>query len=157
MNADLTSRTIPLSILRLIYLWDSSKSSNITMNSFNFSIVTVIHTNYSIITSCLPFLKPILDVLAVGVITNDVRIPLDNQTLTSNKAVNAFALLSGKGRQNLSGWTKASHSAAISGGQQKSAELGQFREGFGSQDRMVINETRTTEVVSSAASATPSQ
>lgn len=36
-------------------------------------MISVIHANVAILAACVPFSKPILDSMAIGVITNDVR------------------------------------------------------------------------------------
>ena len=123
------------------------------MSSFNTALITVIHTNYSIIASCLTFLKPLIDSLAVGLITNNIRVPIRPQDDTKKKEkLNPFAILGGKGfsTRNFYGWTRSQssgYSATITAGTGNDVEL-QDMERYGSRDRMVINQTKTTVVAS---------
>ena len=123
------------------------------MRSFNAELITVIHTNYSIIASCLTFLKPLIDSLAVGLITNNIRIPVRPQDDTKKKdKLNPFAILGGKGfnTRNFYGWTRSQssgYSATVTTGTVNDVEL-QDLEQYGSRDRMVINQTKTTVVAS---------
>ena len=77
------ARTIPLVILRLIYLFQAHGSVDSTWVSFNLSLLTILHTNISVIAACISFFKPIIDSLAPGFIGNDLHFSLD-----SNEAQN---------------------------------------------------------------------
>ena len=67
--------------------------------------------------------------------------------------MNPFALLGGKGykTRNAYGWTRfpkdSEYTSEIVGGKEHGVELGDL-ERYGSRDRMVINQTRTTVVAS---------
>ena len=123
------------------------------MSSFQPTLITVIHANYSIIASCLPFLKPLIDSLAIGLITNNIQVPIGSEDSTKKRdKINPFAILSGKGfnTRNLYGWTRSQSSdytATVTTGGRNDVEL-QDIERYGSRDRMVINQTRTTVVAS---------
>ncbi|KAI9649902.1 hypothetical protein NHQ30_002486 [Ciborinia camelliae] len=67
--------TLPLLILRMVYLYQAIYSSNYTWNSFNLALVTNLHTSFAIMLSCIPFSKSIIDslVLAPHVITDTAR------------------------------------------------------------------------------------
>lgn len=146
-------RTAPLVVMRLVYLFKAYHISDITMSSFNATLVTVIHTNYSIIASCVPFLKPMIDSLAIGLMTNDIRVPVRPEKSVKNKdQTNPFAILGGKGfhTRNAYGWTRdptSQYTSTVTAGNENDVELGDL-ERYGSRDRMVINQTTTT-VVSS--------
>ena len=149
------SRTIPLSVLRLVYLYKAYSSSDLTASAFDATLVTVIHTNYCIIASCIPFLKPLVDSLSVGLMTNDIRVPIRSEEPTTKRTgkVNPFAILSGgKGykTRNAYGWTRyptSGYTSTVTAGKDIDVE---FRDlvGQGSTDRMVINQTRTMAVSS---------
>ena len=79
-----SSRTIPLIILRLIYLLKVFSSLDSTWDSFNLALVTSLHTNVSVIAACISFFKPIIDSLAPGLIANDLHF-----SPGSNEAQNA--------------------------------------------------------------------
>ena len=123
------------------------------MSSFNAALITVIHTNYSIIASCLTFFKPLIDSLGVGLITNNIRVSVSPQDSTEKKdKMNPFAILGGKGfnTRNFYGWTRtqsSGYSATVTTGTGNDVEL-QDLERYGSRDRMVINQTKTTVVAS---------
>lgn len=156
-------RTIPLTILRLIYLIRAYHSSDFTKFYFEPELITVIHTNYSIIASCLPFLKPFLDSLAIGLITNDIRLPINEDTKTKaakETRMNPFAVLTSGGRYAKrttaygSGWTRSIVNTAKGGSEPQEHELRDL-ERYGSRERMVINQTRTAEVTSEPRIADP--
>ena len=146
-------RTIPLTVLRLVYLFKASYSSDLTLSSFDAALIMEIHTNFSVIAACLPFLKPMVDSLAIGLMTNDIRIPVESEEVSRSKdKVNPFALLGGKGfnTRNFYGWTRSQSSgytSTVTAGKGHDIELNSL-ERYGSQERMVINQTKTT-VVSS--------
>lgn len=156
-------RTIPLTILRLVYLVRAFRSSDFTKASFNPELITVIHTNYSIIASCLPFLKPFLDSLAIGLMTNDIRIPINddpkNKTAKDGK-MNPFAILGSGSRYAKrttaygSGWTRSIVNTGK--GNEQEHELREL-ERYGSRERMVINQTRTAEVTSEPRTSDPEE
>ena len=149
-------RTIPLSILRLVYLSQASDSSDVTLDSFDAALVTEIHTNYSIIASCLPFLKPLVDALAIGLISNDIRLREDSGNVKDK--INSFGVLGDRGfeKRNLYGWGRSQNSgnteyiSKITAGKHNDVEL-RGLERYGSQERMVINQTTTTVVTSDPA------
>ncbi|KAI9843103.1 MAG: hypothetical protein M1838_002859 [Thelocarpon superellum] len=62
---------IVTSIVRLAYLSSYLSSSDQTFDNVNFSICTQIDMNLSIVTACLPLLKPFLDKIPSGVM--DIR------------------------------------------------------------------------------------
>ena len=146
-------RTLPLVILRLVYLFKADHSSDRTMSSFDTALITVIHANYSIIASCLPFFMPLVDSIAVGLMANNIRVPIRFEDSTKKKdKVNPFAILGGEGfsTRNFYGWTRSQNSgynATVTAGTENILEL-QGLERYGSRDRMVINQTKTTVVAS---------
>ena len=90
-------RTLPLAIFRLIYFHKAHDFSSATANSFNFVLVTVIHTNLSVIASCTTFLKPMVDSLHIGLMVNDIRVPIESEDMAvSGKRINQFSLSSGR-------------------------------------------------------------
>ena len=149
-------RTIPLAILRLTFYQKAQSSPNDTADSVNLVLVTVVHTNYSVIASCLTFLKPMVDSLHIGLMKNDIRIPLeqDDSTVGNNK-INPFSILSGRGTNDsqksrrgawhpMSGGVSTSTVAAT---KNRDLEL-QRLEHHSSQERMIIKQTKTTDVSS---------
>ena len=154
---------MPLTILRLAYLIRALHSSDLTKFYFEPELITVIHTNYSIIASCLPFLKPFLDSLAIGLMTNDIRIPINDDTkikAAKDIRMNPFAVLTGGSRYAKrttvygSGWTRS----IVNTGKPKEQEHGlRDLERYGSRERMVINQTRTAEVTSEPRSSDPDE
>ncbi|MCJ1452317.1 hypothetical protein MMC28_002659 [Mycoblastus sanguinarius] len=146
--------TIPLTVLRLVFLYTAYHSSHTKISSFHTALVTVIYTNYCIIASCLPFLKPLVDSLAVGLMTNDIRVPIRSEDSINDKdKFNPFAILSGRNgfkARNAYGWTRSptsEYTSTVTAGRDNDVEFRDL-ERYGSRDRMVINQTKTT-VVSS--------
>ena len=153
-------RTLPLIVLRLVYLFKASHSSDRTMGSFDTALITVIHANYSIIASCLPFLKPLADSFAVGLTTNNIGVPIRLEDSTKKKdKINPFAILGRKGfsTRNFYGWTRSqssAYTATVTAGTANNMEL-QDLERYGPRDRMVINQTKTTVVASDSRNGQP--
>lgn len=122
----------------------------------NLVLVTIVHTNYSVIASCLTFLKPMVDSLHIGLMKNDIRIPLeqDESTVGDNK-INPFSILSARrtndGQNTRRGsWNPMSGGVSIStvaATKNRDFEL-QGLEYHSSQERMIIKQTKTTDVSS---------
>ena len=145
-------RTVPFAVLRLVYLFKVYHSTDTTIDAVDVALVTVIHTNYCINSSCVPFLKPLIDALSTGLMTNDIRVPATLTESSKDKIrINPFAILSGDKRfeKNAYGWTRcpnaSNYTSTVTGGKDNDLEL-QNLERFGSRERMVINQTKTTEV-----------
>ena len=123
------------------------------MDSVNVAIVTVIHTNYCIIAAYMPFLKPLIDSLAISLMTNDIRVLVRSKESIKDKSkINSFAILSGGKRfqtRNAYGWTRfpgsSDYTSTATSGKDNDVEL-QNLERCGSQERMVIKQTKTAEV-----------
>jgi len=64
---------IPLTILRLIYLNEAFKSPDRVLYDWKVAVVTQIGMNVSIITACVPFLKPVMAQLQPGWSTGNVQ------------------------------------------------------------------------------------
>lgn len=159
----MTCSTIPLVILRLVYLHKLYQSTDTTAASFNVELVTAIHTSYCIITCCMPFLKPVMDSLAVGLINNDIALPGrpadDSQQGTSKERFNPFAILSGRQEfvpRRHSGWTKfptSDYTSAVITGRDDGIEI----RNLGSHsppEGMVIQQTKTIVQTSDSISPT---
>ena len=71
--ADPLNSVIPLTILRLVYISQSSTSTDPTFDALNTALVSTININFSIILACIPFLKPFLDSLQIGMFNSDPR------------------------------------------------------------------------------------
>ncbi|KAF4630594.1 hypothetical protein G7Y89_g7542 [Cudoniella acicularis] len=98
--------TAPLTILRLIYILQPATKTDLPFSTFTAAMIMEIHTKYSIIASCIPFLRPLVEALAVGLVTTDVFMPEDgdyamgssNNLRTQHKKpqrINPFALRKG--------------------------------------------------------------
>ena len=153
-------RTILLARLRLVYLFQANNFSDLTMTSSNAALTTIIYANYSIIASCLSFLKPMVDSLVVGLLTNDVSVPVDSEeSLQKTNRVNPFAILSGRHFNARSGYggTKSQtsgYTATATAGKRNDIELLNI-ERYGSQDRIVIGQTKETVVDSEPKKSEP--
>ena len=138
-----------------MYLYRVYHSSDTTIDVVKAALVTVIHTNYCIIASCVPFLRPVAATLTIGLTTNDIRVPARPEGSIMDKSkTNPFAILSrGKRFQtpNAHGWTRfpasSDFTSTVTGGQDNNLEL-QWLERYGPQDVMMIHQKKTT-VVSS--------
>ena len=151
-----SGRTIPLIVLRLVYLHKALRASDKTAAYFEVELITAIHTNYSIIAACMPFLKPVVDSLSVGLMTNDIPMNTASDgsqpTSSSRDRFNPFAILAGRNQEYVpkrnSGWTKFPNSDYTSSVTAGAADGIEFRDLQPPelQHRMVIAQTKTTEV-----------
>ena len=64
---------IPIIIVRLVFLSAFSNSIDHPFDDFSTVLTTIIHINFSIMVSCVPFLKPVMDSLQTGVLASDLR------------------------------------------------------------------------------------
>ncbi|MCJ1465194.1 hypothetical protein MMC07_003810 [Pseudocyphellaria aurata] len=64
---------IPIVIVRLVLLKATVNSADHPYDDFAVAITTIVHINISIIVSCIPFLKPVMDSLQTGVLASDLR------------------------------------------------------------------------------------
>ncbi|KAL9130490.1 MAG: hypothetical protein Q9175_007011 [Cornicularia normoerica] len=140
--------TIPLTLARLVYLYKAYHSSDTRIDAVNVALVTVIHTNLCIVASCVPFLRPVVVSLDTGLITSDIRAPVRSEkSIMGISKMNPFAILSGrKSFQRRNGWARfpasADYASTVTGGKNNDMEL-HFLDRYGSQDRMIINQTKT--------------
>jgi hypothetical protein len=162
--------TLPPIILRLTYLKHlySFTNSNVMTVSFNLILVTVIHSNIAIIFGSIPFTKPVIDALSIGVITNDIGFSLrwDLHTAQVATAYGNQSSSSGRGggssKRALYGWRKTpagesyTSSVTASKGREERGgiELESMRKGNSTVDveregdKMEIRTTKTTTVKS---------
>ena len=142
--------------MRLIYLQKAQQSSTTTANSFNFVLVTVIQVNLSVIASCSTFLKPLVDSLGIGLMTNDIRVPLGSDDMTASvNRINPFSILGGRETNNAQDvhrgiWnlTSGGHSTSAATPANDHEFQLEDLEQHGSRDKMVIKQTKTTDVSS---------
>ena len=64
---------IPVTVLRLIYIFTASKSADPTFDDFSTALATEIATNFSIIFACISFIKPFLDNIETGLLASRLR------------------------------------------------------------------------------------
>ena len=64
---------IPVTVLRLTYIFSSSNSSDATFDAFGTALTTEIATAFSIIFACISFTKPFLDSIETGQLACRVR------------------------------------------------------------------------------------
>ena len=128
-----------------MYLYKVYHSSDTTFDAVNVALITLTHTNYCIVASCAPFLKPLVGSLAIGLMTNDIHGPVRWKNSTSDKSkVNPFAILSGEERfqtEMVHGWARSpapsDYTFTVTEGRDNNMKL-QGLERYDSQDRMTI-------------------
>ena len=111
---------MPLIIFRLFYIHTVDQfSRNLTWWSYPFFLVTSLHANFAIIFACLPFAKPVIDSLAIGVIAHDIGFDLRGDQTSAG-------ILGNKGNYGL--WTGRSGGPASKAmyGWRKGSGLGNF-------------------------------
>ena len=129
-----------------MYLSKVYYSTDTTTDAVDVALVTVIHTNYCIVVTCVTFLKPLSDALNIGLMTNEIHITETSTESSRNKTrINPFSIRGGKKRGGTRYPGSSDYTSTVTGGQDTDLEL-QNLERFGSRERMVINQTLTTEV-----------
>ena len=74
---------VALTILRLVYIFETNDSMDITFDYFNRALVTELITCLSLIVACISFIRPFLDSIETGVLASKIR----NQNLgTAHKS-----------------------------------------------------------------------
>ena len=71
----LISRVIPVTIIRLVYIYSSDGTPDPTFDNFNQALTTDIATALSIIVAVISFIKPFLDSIETGMLAGKVRNP----------------------------------------------------------------------------------
>lgn len=143
-------RLVPIIIVRLVYLNAASESVDHPYDDFITVLITSVQANLSVITTCVPFIKPIIDSLQTGILASDIH------TLTSSRHP-SYALRwfeSGSGSETRAGsvfnkWPKSNRqgnvTTATSGGLEERWEGGLHND---SEERMIIKQTKTVAVQS---------
>ena len=142
-------RLIPIIVVRLVYLNSASRSADHPFDDFTAVLASSIQANLSVIVTCIPFIKPVMDSLQTGILVSDVH-----TTVSARQPSYALRWL-GNGSTTRVGssfnmWPKNSRhgnsTTATSGG--RSEEDRERVLGFGSEERMIITQTRTVAVQS---------
>ena len=155
------SRDIVLIIAHAVYVSSALKSPDPTFELFNPVLCTVIDVNVSVIVSSIPFIKPFVESLQVGLFSSDPRIlaprqpgPIEKQT--TGYRLGWFALLEQKwkatsnfhSRAQL--WTRndGGGTTTITAGKTGGKTVGkrlrpdlESRASSGDSDRMIIRQT----------------
>ncbi|KAF7861675.1 uncharacterized protein EAF02_010629 [Botrytis sinoallii] len=121
--------TLPLVILRIIYLYNTIDSRNYTWDSFNLALITNLHSSFTIILSCVPFSKSIIDSLVVATAYHNGHHKWGQTDLTL-EALHAFS--SG-------GATRTTTIVTVTGGEAQ--ELNEYISRAESQERMISGST----------------
>jgi hypothetical protein len=66
-------------IVRLVFMKLNASSIDRPFNDFFTALVTSVHVNFSVIFTCLPFLKTVMDNIQTGLLAGDVHIGHPNQ------------------------------------------------------------------------------
>ena len=168
IEADL-KRTIPLAILRLVYLF-GTPVTNYTYHSVALTLTTALHASMGVIVSTIPFAKPIIDsmVLAPIIIPNEAQAygssrgyrrtlggpENDGEHDASESAGSKLSKKAKAGLAYASNWPRRNdvgNFVEVSTSPER-IELGEA--GFGSRERMAIGQTRTLAVSGSSGKGT---
>lgn len=60
-------------IVRLVFINNTAASLDRTFDDYPISITTSVHITLSILTACIPFLRPVMDSLQSGILAGDVQ------------------------------------------------------------------------------------
>ena len=88
-------RIIPIIIVRLVFLSSASNSTDHPFDDFATTVIASVHINLSVIITCLPFLKTVLDSLQTGLLASDLR--TRGRTQLFDYAFDSFGTRSRKG------------------------------------------------------------
>lgn len=139
-------RLIPIIIVRLVYLNSASRSTDHPFDDFTTVLTSSIQANLSVIVTCIPFIKPVMDSLQTGILVSDVHTTISprHPSFALRWLGSSSATRAGSGSNK---WPKNSthgnSTTATSGGPE---EDGERFTGFGSEERMVIKQTKTVAV-----------
>ena len=138
-------------IIRLVFLGLTRSSTDHTYDDFHPALMTSIHINFSVIFTCLPFLKNVIDNMQTGMLAGEIHVRSPAQ-ISGHKI----------GRSgNPAAYGLSVASAGRGGGHDHSylASVDRERQGYNklrfdesSQERMVINQTTTIHLESSSVS-----
>ncbi|KAF7908809.1 hypothetical protein EAE99_011679 [Botrytis elliptica] len=132
--------TLPLLTLRIIYLYNTIDSTNYTWDSFNLALITNLHSSFTIILSCVPFSKSIIDSLVVAphIITDTTSGALSSDRLKAAGRGNR-SYIRGSSRFLSGGATRTTTIVTVTGGE--SQELNEYISRAESQERMISGST----------------
>ncbi|KAI4221145.1 MAG: hypothetical protein LQ349_007916 [Xanthoria aureola] len=137
---------VPITVTRLVYLNNASKSPNHSMVDFPVVMATTLHVYLSVIVTCIPFIKPVMDGLQTGILASNVH----TTTRTQEPSL-ALSWLKGNSTGERSAgspaWpgtqTQRSFATVASGPEEAQRDRGLS---VSSQDGMIIKETKTVTV-----------
>ena len=64
---------VPMIIVRLVYLKSYANSTDHPFDDFNTALATSVHVTFSVIVTCLPFLKTVMDNIQSGYLSGGLR------------------------------------------------------------------------------------
>lgn len=138
---------VPIIIVRVVFLNLKSGSKDHQFDDFNLTIITSVHINFSVIITCLPFLKTIMDSLQTGFLASDIRVVSPGHF--SSHRSESYGLKSGSRagldktqRFKSEGYGYSANRAADEGEQKHQPESLDSS----SEERMIINQTTTMTV-----------
>lgn len=116
------------------------------MDDFPVAMATTIHVNLSIIVTCIPFIKPVMDSLQTGILASSIH--ATTKTQEPSHALRQLKQSSTKGKSSVSsGWpgthTQRSFAISTSGLEEAQRDRGLS---VSSQDGMIIKQTKTVAV-----------
>ncbi|KAL8918447.1 MAG: hypothetical protein Q9208_007353 [Pyrenodesmia sp. 3 TL-2023] len=139
---------VPLIVIRLVFINSAFNSSNHQRDDFRTVMATSIHVNLSILLSCMPFVKPVMDSLHTGILASDihtmrpiqcsnhaVRWLREGRSTRSEKLGSAFELSRSR--------IPRSYTTTAEGNEEEHGERGLS---VSPQERMVIKQTTTIAV-----------
>ena len=72
-------------IVRLVFLHANGSSADHPFADFTTAVATSVHVNFSVVFTCLPFLKPVVDNLQTGIMAGAVHIPRNTPPTTTQR------------------------------------------------------------------------
>lgn len=129
-------RLVPVIVSRLVYLRRETQSNDYPFTNFYFVLLTSLHVNMSVLVTCIPFLKPIMNGIQSGILAGDIR---SLATIESHYLFNRSGALRG---------SRGESGGLISMNKMKplNAKLSIPGPKSESEERMVIRETREVDV-----------
>ena len=139
-------RLIPIIIVGLVYFDSASRSTDHPFDDFTTVLTISTQANLSVNVTCIPLIKPVMDSLQTGILISDVDTTISprHPSFALRWLGSSSATRAGSGSNK---WPKNSmhgnSMTATSGGPEEDGE--RFL-GSGSEERMIIKQTKTVAV-----------
>ena len=123
-------------VIRLVYLRQAFQSHDRPFADFYLVLLTSLHVNMSVLVTCIPFLKPIINGIQSGILAGDIR---SLATIDSNYLFTSSRRMKAK-------WGESEGSTAMKKLKSINTKESTQRLRSESEEKMVIQETREVDI-----------